>query len=72
MTSDPSAHHCVFFCHKGYGIETDFFIINKSVWHMSITQLLSLCGFGFELADIIIIDNRLPAINSTDSADSAY
>jgi hypothetical protein len=55
---------------KGHGIVRMIFrlfsfIIHKSVWHISITQLLSLYGFGFELADIIEIDNRLPAINNT-------
>jgi hypothetical protein len=34
---------------------------------MSLTQLLSFYGLGFELANIIVIDNRLPAFNNTES-----
>ncbi len=35
---------------------------------MTLKQLLSLYGFGFELADIIVIDNRITAIkNNTES-----
>ncbi len=62
------AHHCVSFVIRDMAVRPiRLFFIHKSVWHMSLTQLLIFYGLGFELADIIVIDNRLPAINNTES-----
>jgi hypothetical protein len=54
-------HICIYISLKGHGNEADFLgFLQKLVPHWSLQYLSSHAAFGFELAEIFVIEKQLP------------